>query len=342
MLFFATLLGYISQAGNFSSKKNLLLCPEVLLFFVVVPSSYLQHLHQVSQQPNLRSSPMTGSSSASQQSSVPVCLRASPVTSLSSASQAQVRQDTSVPSNPSVYSGGICQPTVRCAPVNGLSIAGQPAPTQQTAAGTRSTAHSAGTPGRPPLISTITPSTGNLRVASEIRAPAPHLQPFRTPSSMSSSSSPSTLAHSIQNHPQSTYMAASSPSLPQLTSLQTTSSPSASPSPSQHPQHQISTPLVPQVAVDLSSPRNPTLQHDIGGLPAARNQSISAQELLFNVENQPHANRPNIMPPLPDVDPDFDLLDLSEFQTLDSVQGVSTSSAGATNVTDVVCVSDDD
>ncbi|XP_055829400.1 helicase protein MOM1-like isoform X2 [Solanum dulcamara] len=312
----------------------------------VVPSSYLQHLHQVSQQPNLRSSPMTGSSSASQQSSVPVCLRASPVTSLSSASQAQVRQDTSVPSNRSVYSGGICQPTVRCAPVNGLSLAGQPAPTQQIAAGTRSTAHSAGTPGRPPLISAITPSTGNLRVASEIRAPAPHLQPFRTPSSMSSGSSPSTLAHSIQNHPQSTYMAASSPSLPQLTSLLTTSSPSPSPSPSpsqsQHPQHQISTPLVPQVAVDLSSPRNPTLQHDIGGLPAARNQSISAQELLFNVENQPHANRPNIMPPLPDVDSDFDLLDLSEFQTLDSVQGVSTSSAGATNVTDVVCVSDDD
>lgn len=303
-----------------------------------MPSSYLQHLHQVSQQPNLRSSHVTGLSSAIQQSSVPVCLGASLVTSLSSAGQAQVRQETSVPSNRSVHSGGISQPTVRCAPVTGLSLAGQPAPTQQTATVSRSTAHSAGTPGRPPLISAITPSTGNLRVASEIRAPAPHLQPFRTPPSMSSSSSLSTLAHSMQNHLQSTYMSASSPSLPQLTSLQT----SLSPSPSQRPQHQIPIPLVPQLAVDLSSSQNATLQHDIGGLPAARNPSIAAQELLFNVENQPHLNSPNIMPSLPDVDSDFDLLDLSEFQTLDSVPGVSTSSAGVTNVTDVVCVSDDE
>ncbi|MCD7472818.1 hypothetical protein HAX54_014187 [Datura stramonium] len=303
----------------------------------VVPSSYLQHLHQVSQQPNLRSSPVTGLSSASQHSSVPACLRAPPVTGLSSVGQAHIRQETSVPSNRSVHSGGISQPTVRCAPVAGLSLAGQPAPTQQTAAVSRSTAHSAGTPGRPPLISAITPSTGNLRVAGEIRAPAPHLQPFRTPTSMSTSSSPSTLAQSMQNHPQSTNMAASSPSIPQLASLQT----SSTPSPSQPPQHQMPSPLVPQLAIDHSSSRK-LPQHDIGGLPAARNPSLSAQELLFSVENRLHANRPNMMPPLPDVGSNFDSLDLSEFQTLDSVQGASTSSAGATNVTDVVCVSDDD
>ncbi|KAJ8557657.1 hypothetical protein K7X08_003282 [Anisodus acutangulus] len=285
----------------------------------VVPSSYMQHLHQASQQPNLRSSPVTGSSSASQQS-----LRASPVTGFSSAGQAQVRQETSVPSNRSVHSGGISQPTVRCAPVTGLSLAGQPAPTQQPAAVSRSTAYSAG---RPPLISTITPSTGNFRVGGEIRAPAPHLQPFRPPTSMSTSISSSTLC--------STNMAASLDSLPHLASLQTSS-------PSQPPQHQIPTPLVPQVAVDFSSSRNLILQHDIGGLPAAQNPSISAQELLFNVENLPRANRPNIMPPLPDVGSDFDMLDLSEFQTLDGVQGGSTSSSLATNVSDVVCVSDDD
>ncbi|KAJ8535518.1 hypothetical protein K7X08_023238 [Anisodus acutangulus] len=285
----------------------------------VVPSSYMQHLHQVSQQPNLRSSHVTGSSSVSQQS-----LRATPVTGLSSAGQAQVRQETSVPSNRSVHSGGNSQSTVRCAPVTGLSLAGQPAPTQQTAAVSRSTAHSAG---RPPLISAITPSTGNLRVGGEIRAPAPHLQPFRPPTSMSTSSSSSTLF--------STNMSASLDSLPPLASLQTSS-------PSQLPQHQIPSPLVPQVAVDLSSSRNATPQHDIGGLPAAQNPSISAQELLYNVENRPHANRPNIMPSLPDVDSDFDLLDLSEFQTLDGVHGGSTSSALATNVSDVVCVSDDD
>ncbi|KAM3375753.1 helicase protein MOM1 isoform X3 [Capsicum galapagoense] len=303
----------------------------------VVPSSYLQHLRQVSQQPNLRSSPATASSSASQQSLVLACLRASPVTSLSSADQPQVRQETSVPSNRSVHSGGISQPTIRGAPVTGLSLAGQPVPTQQTAAVSRSKAHSAGTPSRPPLISAITPSTGNIRIAGEIRAPAPHLQPFRSPPSMSTSSSSSTLAQSMQNHQQSTNTAASLPSLPQLASLRT-----SSPSPSQPPQNQIPTPLVPLLAVDLSSSRNAATQHDFGGLPAVRSPSISAQELLFNVENQPHAKRPSIMPPLPDVGSDFDLLDLSEFQTLDGVQGVSTSSAGATNVTDVVCVSDDD
>ncbi|KAK4351467.1 hypothetical protein RND71_030780 [Anisodus tanguticus] len=274
---------------------------------------------KVSQQPNLRSSHVTGSSSVSQQS-----LRATPVTGLSSAGQAQVRQETSVPSNRSVHSGGNSQSTVRCAPVTGLSLAGQPAPTQQTAAVSRSTAHSAG---RPPLISAITPSTGNLRVGGEIRAPAPHLQPFRPPTSMSTSSSSSTLF--------STNMSASLDSLPPLASLQTSS-------PSQLPQHQIPSPLVPQVAVDLSSSRNATPQHDIGRLPAAQNPSISAQELLYNVENRPHANRPNIMPSLPDVDSDFDLLDLSEFQTLDGVHGGSTSSALATNVSDAVCVSDDD
>ncbi|GKV01245.1 hypothetical protein SLEP1_g13811 [Rubroshorea leprosula] len=42
-----------------------------------------------------------------------------------------------------------------------------------------------GTPPRPPPhISSITPSLGNLQVGSEIRAPAPHLHPFRPSTSM--------------------------------------------------------------------------------------------------------------------------------------------------------------
>ncbi|XP_009618970.1 helicase protein MOM1-like isoform X3 [Nicotiana tomentosiformis] len=297
----------------------------------VVPSSYMQHLHQVSQQPSLRSSPMTDSSAASQQNLAPGILRASHATSLSSAGQAQVGQETSVPSLPvinrSVNSGGIPQPAFRSTPVTGLSLAGQQAPIQQTAAVSRSPALSAGIPGRPPLISAITPSTGNLRVAGEIRAPAPHLQPFRTPTSMSTSS-PSTLAHGLQNQPLSTNMAASSPSLPQHASLQTTSSPS-----------QLAADL--STVVHLSSSRSMSSQHDIGGLPSPQNPPMSAQELLLNMENRPHANRRNIMPPLPDMSSDFDSLDLSDFQTLDSVQGGSTS-AIATNVTDVVCVSDDE
>ncbi|KAK9022271.1 hypothetical protein V6N11_002551 [Hibiscus sabdariffa] len=46
------------------------------------------------------------------------------------------------------------------------------------------------TPARPPHISTISSSTGNLQIGSEIRAPAPHLQPFRPSSSTSPSSLP--------------------------------------------------------------------------------------------------------------------------------------------------------
>ncbi|KAE8729488.1 hypothetical protein F3Y22_tig00003715pilonHSYRG00271 [Hibiscus syriacus] len=47
-----------------------------------------------------------------------------------------------------------------------------------------------GTPTRPPHISTISSSTVNLQTATEIRAPAPHLQPFRPSSSISPSSIP--------------------------------------------------------------------------------------------------------------------------------------------------------
>lgn len=47
------------------------------------------------------------------------------------------------------------------------------------------------TPTRPPNISSISPPTGNLQVGSEIRAPAPHLQPFRPATSMSANSLPS-------------------------------------------------------------------------------------------------------------------------------------------------------
>ncbi|GMI81866.1 hypothetical protein HRI_001855900 [Hibiscus trionum] len=47
-----------------------------------------------------------------------------------------------------------------------------------------------GTPTRPPHISTISSTTGNPQTGTEIRAPAPHLQPFRPPPSISPSSLP--------------------------------------------------------------------------------------------------------------------------------------------------------
>ncbi|XP_039054003.1 uncharacterized protein LOC120196224 [Hibiscus syriacus] len=42
-----------------------------------------------------------------------------------------------------------------------------------------------GTPTRPPRISTISSSTGNPQIGTDIRVPAPHLQPFRPSSSIS-------------------------------------------------------------------------------------------------------------------------------------------------------------
>ncbi|GLT56802.1 hypothetical protein SLA2020_298190 [Shorea laevis] len=52
------------------------------------------------------------------------------------------------------------------------------------AANTPSTIFSGTPPRPPPHISSITPSLGNLQVGSEIRAPAPHLHPFRPSTSM--------------------------------------------------------------------------------------------------------------------------------------------------------------
>ncbi|KAK8679008.1 hypothetical protein V6N13_144480 [Hibiscus sabdariffa] len=63
-----------------------------------------------------------------------------------------------------------------------------------------------GTPTRPPRISTISSSTVNPQMATEIRAPAPHLQPFRPSSSISPSSLPlhsggMSSQQSQRNHP---------------------------------------------------------------------------------------------------------------------------------------------
>ncbi|GMI92127.1 hypothetical protein HRI_002881800 [Hibiscus trionum] len=56
------------------------------------------------------------------------------------------------------------------------------------------------TPTRPPHISTISSSTGNLQIGIEVRAPAPHLQPFR-PSSTISPSSLRLHSGAHNNHP---------------------------------------------------------------------------------------------------------------------------------------------
>ncbi|XP_019251916.1 PREDICTED: helicase protein MOM1-like isoform X2 [Nicotiana attenuata] len=281
----------------------------------VVPPAYMQH--QVWRQHSLRSSPMTGSSSASEQASARACLRSSPISGLSSARLPVGGQQTSVPYSPvadySIHSGGTSRPTLRS----------PPAADQQSAAFSHSTRAPTGIVSRPPLISIINPSRGNPRLGGEIRAPAPHLQPFRVPTSTLVSSS-SILPNGVQGHPRPVKVAASSSSHPQLSSLRSTSLPL------QVLQDEIQPPIVPQLAVDLSNSGSTSLDHGLGGMPAIQNAYLSARELLLDMENRSRANRPNFMLPLSDSC-NIDSVDLSDFHSLGSVQGGSSSAGEATN-----------
>lgn len=237
----------------------------------------------------------------------------------SSARQPVEAQQTVVSSSPvancSVQSAETCLPPLRSSSVAGSSSSSQPA------AVSRSTTFPAGSISRPPpLISAITPSRGNHRLGGEVRAPAPHLQRFKGPTS-TPLSSPSTLPNGMPVHPRPIYMAAS---------LRSTL------------QNPIQPPIVQQLPVNLSDSRNTSLDLGLGGLPAIQKPSLSARELLQEMENRSRANRPNFMPPLPDIDCNFDPLDLSDFHSLGSVQRGPISSEPATNVSCVVCVSDDD
>ncbi|XP_055833672.1 helicase protein MOM1-like isoform X2 [Solanum dulcamara] len=253
----------------------------------VVPPGYMLHPHQVRQQQSLRSSPINGSSSARQ-----------PV-------EAQTTVSSSPVANCSVHSVEAFLPPLRSSSVAGSSSCSQPA------AVSRSTTFSAGSVSRPPpLISTITPSRGNHQLGGEVRAPAPHLQRFKGPTSTPVSSS-STLLNGMPGHPRPIYVAAS---------LRSTL------------QNPIQPPIVQQLPVNLSDSGNTSLDHGLGGLPAIQNPSLSARELLQEMENRSRANKPNFMPPLPDIGCNFDSLDLSDFHSMGSVQRGSISSEPATNV----------
>lgn len=262
------------------------------------PPGFMPHPHQVQQQQSLRSSPISGSSSACQPVEV---------------------QQTAVSSSPVanciVHSAEISLPPLRSSSVAGSSSCSQPA------AVSRSTTFPAGSVSRPPpLISAITLSRGNHQIGGEVRAPAPHLQRFKGPTSTPVSSS-SPLLNGMPGHPRPVYVAASLRS-----TLQNPTQP----------------PVVQQLPVNLSDSGNMSLNHGLGGLPAIQKPSLSARELLQEMENRSRANRPNFMPPLPDISCNFDSLDLSAFHSLGSVQRGSISSEPATNVSSVVCLSDDD
>ncbi|KAL4610801.1 hypothetical protein ACB092_08G078200 [Castanea dentata] len=133
-------------------------------------------------------------------------------------------------------------------------------------------------PTRPPNISPISPPTGNLQVGSEIRAPAPHLQPFR-PTSVS----PISLS-----------------SLPRgLPSQQAPCNSTATSTSLSHQQPRVAAPTY------QSGPysRGQRLETS-GGLP-------SALELLMDVDSQSGAK----LRRKPELCSNFDSLNISEFGT---------------------------
>lgn len=162
-------------------------------------------------------------------------------------------------------------------------------------------------PNRPPLISPVSPSPGNLQTASDRRAPAPHLQPFRPPSSTSARTLP-----------------IAAPSVPHLVQSQLRPPPPP-PMPSSYRSGLHDRTSQPEVA---------------GGLPSLNKSSLSAMGLLFHVNNQPGANPPTVLQPLPALSSSFDALDMSRFGSGGGNGMVNL--AGSSAATDVVCLSDDD
>ncbi|XP_021665062.2 helicase protein MOM1 isoform X2 [Hevea brasiliensis] len=167
------------------------------------------------------------------------------------------------------------QPTAQwSAIVTGLSSAFPPAGSPQIAASSSRGAapslqgvhHSSelflGALSRPPLISSISPGTGNLQIGGEIRAPAPHLQPCR-PSASTVATNLSSLSVGMpsQQMPSNTLTTSAAP--PQL-------------------------PLRSQLSVNAHNFTH--LPETAGTLPALSSSSLSAFEFLMNVHNQTDTN----------------------------------------------------
>lgn len=168
--------------------------------------------------------------------------------------------------------------------------------------------HFSSNPMRPPHIGSISSPTGNPQVGSAIRAPAPHLQPFR-PTSSSSAANPRGIAgqHGPSNPP--------------------TTPSSFSQLPPQPPV------AAPHQSIPLNRPYRPD---SLEQFPTLSNMPLSALDLLMDMNSRAGVNFPHNFP-LPDV----------TLNTPQPVPPVSTGSiqVNAVNTTgdsDVVCLSDDD
>ncbi|KAK9280673.1 hypothetical protein L1049_014371 [Liquidambar formosana] len=267
-----------------------------------VPSSFTQHLVQLSSQESAQRPLLVAGLSS-------VTLPAPSVQTAAPSRPPIVGVPPSV--GPPAANPPIAVPP-RAHPVGGQSSVGLPAGSLWTAVPPvpvfrHSPALLSSIPTRPPHISPITPSTGNLQVGSEIRAPAPHLQPFR-PSTSLSAATLSSLPRGMPSQLAPTNAPATTLSLHQL-------------------------PARPQPPpIYESGPYNRAPQPEsAGGLPVLPTSSLSALELLMDIDNRPGAKLPNSS--------NFGLVDLAEFGTPGSTQ---VNSAPVDVASDVVYLSDDD
>ncbi|GMP88905.1 hypothetical protein CsSME_00040715 [Camellia sinensis var. sinensis] len=163
------------------------------------------------------------------------------------------------------------------------------------------------------------PPTVNLQVVSEIRAPAPHLQPFRPSSSMSPISS---LPHGLPSQ-----------HIPRNHRTTSLAVPLAPPRPP--------TPPPPQLPTHRYGDYERNLRPEFtGGLLGLQNSSLSAMGLLAAFDNQRGACPPNFLPPLPDFSSTFGALDGALGSEGDS--GRINLAPSGVEATDIVCLSDDD
>ncbi|XP_031123219.1 helicase protein MOM1-like isoform X3 [Ipomoea triloba] len=325
-----------------------------------VPSSYMQQQHYLQhasmQQPTLRSP--VGLSSAGQQTTNLACMSMRPPQSIagfSSAGQPMVVQQTSVQSlqgaNHSTELSREYRPppmsrSIPTAAVSSSSPSAASQPLSSLQSIPRSAAPSA-VPARPLVINDISPSAGNLRLAGDIRAPAPHLHQFRPTSVSAASPSPLPTAMPGCNVAANVPSSSSSSSFTHVAPQHLTPSPSL---PRVAPQVQIRSHSVPRGVTSQHqtpsssrpwvSPHRPWVaaphQTSSSSLPLVAPQQPQIVSSNLSHQKVPVPAPPQLQPPTVNKNSE------PNNRVLTTGNAAGTSAAEPNAVADVVCLSDDD
>lgn len=134
-----------------------------------------------------------------------------------------------------------------------------------------------GASARPPHINPISPPLGNLQPGEEIRAPAPHLQPYRPSTSVPASSHCTVPPRGMPSHPA--------------------------------PRPRLILPRPTPTVFQADPHRGHRPENNAGGFPTP---NLYAMDLRVDANNQSSINLPNV---LPHISSDFSSLNLSNFGT---------------------------